>query len=572
MRHPLAHRIAALILCLLAGIGACNALLADSILWPTGNIEAFTRIKRLQTVKHPDEEWTLLAAGDIMLSRFVAAVMSRESLSYPYDDIRGLVQSADIAFANLENPVGSGSRMPYDGMLFRADPHTLGALREAGFDVLSIANNHMSDAGRQNIGKTAEYLRDSGFLIAGAGTNESEARTPAVVEINGKKIFFLAYGDPRFGNQVHFADATHPGIAKAQLETMRADIERARSEADIIVLSLHAGIEYLEKPDKIHRQLLDDAVAAGADLVLGHHPHVIQPLEKIGDTWVIDSLGNLVFDQMWSDDVKRGITLLFRYSSDDISEIEAIPIYMHNFAQPRIISGKQAKKSLDRLQIDLSYATVVEWKGEEHVRVSDRAMPLQEPFAEAFTIERTINDNLRPNRVGERYILKDGQLRITEGSLALWVSPREWWVQDFSLADIDGDHTRDVILTVWKAGNYGSSKPFWVEENDASIKQHVFVYSFQDGKLVPMWQSSNLPQQNCETIFADLDGDGIDELIALDAEYTFDATCSASTIGIWKWENWGFYNQWKSEPGHYWNLRTEKYGSGAVVIANGTKR
>lgn len=569
MKRPLAHRIGALALCLLAGTGACDVLLGNSILWPAGNIEAYSRIKMLQPVKRPVEQWTLLAAGDIMLSRFVAAVMNRESVSYPYDDIRGLVQSADIAFANLENPVGPGPRMPHDGMQFRADPSTLGALRDAGFDVLSIANNHMSDAGRDMIDDSAQYLRDAGFLVTGAGKNESEARIPAIIDIADTKVAFLAYGDPRFSNQVHFADATQPGIAKAQLETMRADIERARSEADIVVLSLHAGVEYLESPDRVQRGLLDDTVTAGADLVLGHHPHVIQPLEKMGDTWVIDSLGNLVFDQMWSDDVRRGMTLLFRYTNTTVTEIEAIPVYMHNFAQPRIMKDAKAKASLDRLHHDLSSATVVEWKGEENIKTYERAMPLQESFRDAFTTERTLTDNLRTNRIGEMYILKDGQLRINEGNMALWVSPRDWWVQDVALADVDGNREREVVLTVWKAGNYGSSKPFWVEENDTSIKQHVFVYAFQDGKLQPIWQSSNLPQQNCETTFADIDGDGIDELIALEGDYTYDATCTASTIGIWKWENWGFFNQWKSEPGKYWNIRTEKSGSGAIVIANG---
>jgi len=567
-----APRIAgATLLCVIIGAGALNALIHDPLKNAEKDIASFIRIKQQQPVIEEDAFWTITAAGDVMLSRFVAAILDRESVDYPYEEIKGITSSADIAFANLENPVGAGTRTPYDGLTFRAEPHTLDGLRDAGFDVLSIANNHMSDAGRQGVAITTDLLTKAGFHFTGAGINEQQARTPVLMEAAGNSIAFFAYGDPRFSNQVHFADERQAGIALADAKNMKEDVAQARRNgADTVVISLHAGIEYLEKPDTLQQQLLYDAADAGADLVLGHHPHVIQPLEKRGDTWIIDSMGNLVFDQMWSEETRLGMVMTFLFEKNVIREIEAVPIQMHNFAQARLAQGNAAETALERLQHPVGWATTVQWDGSESgATLNVRAMPLQSALRTGITIEKMLRDDLNANRRGEEYRLKDGRLTVIEDDFPIWESPTDWWVQDAHIADIDGEDGRELVLSVWKSGDFGSSKPFWKKENDMTVRHHVFVYEFKNDVLSPRWQSSNLPRPNCEMMFSDLDGDNIEELIALEGEYTPDATCTATTIGIWKWENWGFYNQWKSKPGLYWSPRAEKAGSGSQVIING---
>ena len=143
------QRVGGILLCLICGMAMAEALYTPSQTDVSENALTFIASKRLQPVIYPDQEWTLFAAGDVMLSRFVAAILDRESVHYPYEEIGGTARSADIAFANFENPVGPGPRMPYEGLVFRADPSTIEGLTDAGFDVLSLANNHMSDAGQE---------------------------------------------------------------------------------------------------------------------------------------------------------------------------------------------------------------------------------------------------------------------------------------------------------------------------------------------------------------------------------------------------------------------------------------
>lgn len=566
------QRAGGILLCLLCGMAMAEALYAPSRTDVSENVLTFIASKRLQPVIYPDQEWTLFAAGDVMLSRFVAAILDRESVHYPYEEIGGTARSADIAFANFENPVGPGPRMPYEGLVFRADPSTIDGLTDAGFDVLSLANNHMSDAGQENIGRTVSILTGVGLKVTGAGDNLQEARTPVFMDAAGTSVAFLAYGDPRFSNQVHFADDRKPGIAPANAAMMKEDVTLARQKADVVVISLHAGIEYRETPDSIQQKMLHDAADAGADVVLGHHPHVIQPLEKRGDAWIIDSLGNLIFDQMWSEETRLGMVLQFRFMNDAVREIEAIPVRMFDYAQPRIAEGTAATEALRRLNVPVKDATVITWQGSEKAGITTRAMPLQEPLRTGFTVERTLRADLDGDRRGEQYRLRDGRLTVYQDRTTLWRSPADWWVQDMFIADVDGNRTQELILSAWKPGNYGSSRPFWVTEDDDRVRHHVFVYELRNGTPQPLWQSSNLPRPNCEMAFADLDGDGVDELIALEGDYTDDASCTATTVSIWKWENWGFYNQWKSEPGTYWDLRTEHAASGSQIVVNGSAK
>lgn len=339
------QRLPAIALCLIVGTGVIDGLLRQQA---SLAIDA----PHAPIVEAAEDQWTLLAAGDVMLSRYVKKMIDDNGIDYPFEHIRPIVDDADIAFANLENPVGPGKDMPYTGLRFRATPGTLTGLKNAGFDVLSLANNHQSDNGRENIPTTVDFVKRAGFAAMGAGANEDEARTPAALETHGMSVAFLAYGDPRFVNQVHFASSAKAGIAEADPQVMKEDVQHARANgADVVVISLHAGTEYRETPDAIQRDLLEAAADAGADVVLGHHPHVIQPLWKRGNTWIIASLGNLVFDQDHTDDVKRGMMLRFTFEGSTIVMIEPIPVVIENYAQPRLAEGKEKDAAIKRLHI-----------------------------------------------------------------------------------------------------------------------------------------------------------------------------------------------------------------------------
>lgn len=147
------------------------------------------------------------------------------------------------------------------------------------------------------------------------------------------------------------------------------------------------------------------------------------------------------------------------------------------------------------------------------------------------------NDNIK-----ERFLLKDYSLIIYAEEKNIWQSNTEWHVDDFILGDSNNDQKIELNLLVWKSGNFGSSQPFWEEQNDLSIKNHFFVYQIKDNNVKALWQSSNLDRPNCSAEIYDVDNDNENELVALEGEYRQPYQCEPKFRAIWKWEEWGFYN------------------------------
>ncbi len=312
---------------------------------------AAKRAERMVEIK--EVPWTLNAVGDIMLSRFVATMIEREADPlFPFDQVSAFLQDADITFANLENPIAEGAKMPETGLLFRADPEMAPVLRAAGFDIVSLANNHMTDRWEEGLLRSREILWNAGIANVGAGANETEAHAPAYLDVHGKRVAFLAYGDPRFAKQVKFATAEQPGIALANVEHMKTDIASAKANADVVIVSLHAGIEYRNTPDLTQQALAHGAIDAGADLVLGHHPHHIQPIEHYNGKYIAYSLGNFVFDQEWSQETSQGVVLRFTFDGNNVIDITATPIIIDKNTQPRLASDEEAEAILERLGIE----------------------------------------------------------------------------------------------------------------------------------------------------------------------------------------------------------------------------
>jgi len=150
--------------------------------------------------------------------------------------------------------------------------------------------------------------------------------------------------------------------------------------------------------------------------------------------------------------------------------------------------------------------------------------------------------------------LSDGVLKIVINGALVYKSDSKWYVDDFKFADIDNDGILELNISVWKAGNFGESKPFW-EKDDPSVKNHFFVFKIINRRVLPLWQSSNLDKPNCEFDFADFDNDGADELIVLEGEYSDDFSCNAKRYAVLDWNSWGFEKNYQSQDGNYNNLR-----------------
>lgn len=246
----------------------------------------------------------LILGGDVMLSRHVGRVArARRDPAFPLRDLAPVLQSADIAFVNLESPFSDRGSVVEHGMIFKAEPEMIAALELAGVDVVSTANNHARDQGSHGVEFTLDLLQRHQIAVAGTGISAEAAHAGAVIERNGIKFGFLAYTfDQSNGNHADVDDR----VAVMDIARMREDVAKLAARAGVIVVSMHAGAEYSPKSNAQQISFARAAIDAGARVVVGHHPHVTQPWERYGEGVIFYSLGNLVFDQFQRAETQRG--------------------------------------------------------------------------------------------------------------------------------------------------------------------------------------------------------------------------------------------------------------------------
>jgi hypothetical protein len=266
---------------------------------PAPSLEAPPRTPSASTTVAPTPAPTappvvsLAVVGDVMLDREVEGLIAERGEDYPWARVAALFAGADLVLANLEGALTSRGVAADKLYTFRTDPALAGTLQAAGIDLVSLANNHTTDFGDAGLEDTIATLDGLGIGHFGAGADEATARQPNVRNVGGNSLAFLGYADiggTRFG-----ADG-RPGVAFADVEAMSGDISAAAAAHDFVVVTFHTGVEYSDTPSLHQRELAHAAVEAGADLVVGHHPHVLQGWERLGDALILYSLGNFVFD------------------------------------------------------------------------------------------------------------------------------------------------------------------------------------------------------------------------------------------------------------------------------------
>lgn len=237
----------------------------------------------------------LAAVGDVTFGARVRDAIRAFGPRYPWLDVAPVLREADIATANLETAVSMrGSPVPGKKFTFRGPPSALrAAARFAGLDVVTLANNHTLDYGRLAFRDTIAYARDYGLATVGGGADLARARRPAILTAGGLRVALLGYSDVR---PLGFdAGASRSGTAPAFPDYIRADVRAAARRADVTVVWFHWGEERHFRPNARQRALARVSFRAGATVVLGAHPHVLQPIERTGTRLVAWSLGNFVF-------------------------------------------------------------------------------------------------------------------------------------------------------------------------------------------------------------------------------------------------------------------------------------
>ncbi|MDD4238809.1 MAG: CapA family protein [Desulfotomaculaceae bacterium] len=542
-----------LIITIIIVLGCLGYLVKNDLLpgaWGSDSPEEKFTAFREKKMKLPSrtEPACLVAVGDIMLSRGVAGEIREhgDDPRHPFLKIEKYLKSGDIVFGNLENPITPGREILMPEMTLRAELGVEIALKDAGFTVLSLANNHLPDFGSQGVLDTMDYLDSTGIGHAGAGKTEGEAFAAEFIEVKGLKLAFLAFTDPAFVPDSYLAREEHTGVAFFDQEKMRAAVHDAGEKADFVVVSMHAGTEYETGPDLAQKRFARLAVDAGADLVLGHHPHVVQKIEKYKGKYIFYSLGNFVFDQKWSRATRVGLAAKIFITPEGVEKFELLPVYINDQDQPQVLAGEEAELALQNTGLRLEAATIPAWDQEGMVfREAKRyVFYARKPLLES-RLEKCRRFDLDQDGDCEDYTLQDGKLRVSTGAQTIWESQDDWWVDDFFLGDADNDGVFDLNLLVWKSGSFGRHKPFWITRDDMSVKNHLFIFKRVEGCFKAVWQSSNLDRPNYEAALADLDGDGKNELLVTEGDY---ADPEKREAGIWKWNGWGFSKIAYGEP------------------------
>ncbi len=310
-------------------------------------IEGFTKsISYSSEIISPEKKTiSVVLVGDIMLNRGVEYMMKTEGngdFRFPFSKIAKDLKKADILFGNLEGPISDKGTKAGSIYSFRAEPKVIEGLTFAGFDVISLANNHAFDYGREALEDTFLKLKTAGVDYVGGGFDENEAYSPVIKEVNGTKIGFLAYTN--LEPESWKATSENSGIAwvsEEDMEKIKENIKSAKEKVDILIVSLHAGEEYAAEPTQFQIEFSKAAIDAGADLVIGHHPHVVQKSEKYKDKWIFYSLGNFVFDQSFSEETMRGEILEILIKDGKVNELIPKKIKLNNYFQPEITTKEE---------------------------------------------------------------------------------------------------------------------------------------------------------------------------------------------------------------------------------------
>ncbi|MEO6351289.1 MAG: CapA family protein, partial [Candidatus Limnocylindrales bacterium] len=245
----------------------------------------------------------LMAVGDLMLGWEVGRRIARKGVAAPWARVDQFLDQADLVVGNLECVISvRGEPWPSKLIHLRAPLKTAQSLGAGGVDVVSVANNHALDFGAVGLADTLSALDAAHIAHAGGGSNSAAARAPALLDRNGLRVAFLGYVLP-FSSRTTFntreweAGANTAGLAIGTPQAVAADVAAARRLADVVVVMVHGGVEYKSRPVAAQRAFADAAINAGASLVLGHHPHVLQGYMRRGKTLVAFSLGNFVFSR-----------------------------------------------------------------------------------------------------------------------------------------------------------------------------------------------------------------------------------------------------------------------------------
>jgi len=285
----------------------------------------------------PSRIRTLIATGDVIPARHTDVTIRSlgNDFLYPVAATKDIAAAADLTVINLEAPLIEGCPYHDSGLIFCGQTGFTAALAAAGVDVVTLENNHIANYGLAGIAETEEAL-------AAAGIDFADRDTAAVRDVRGLKFGFLAF------------NGVEDTIDRA---AMTAQIQALRPRVDVLAVALHWGGEYVSLPQTSPGIAEDDpveiahlALDAGADLIIGNHPHWVQAVELYEGKFIAYAHGNFIFDQMWSYETRVGVIGRYTFYDDVLVGVEFIPTLIENYAQPVPMEGAEAQAVLDGMK------------------------------------------------------------------------------------------------------------------------------------------------------------------------------------------------------------------------------
>jgi poly-gamma-glutamate synthesis protein (capsule biosynthesis protein) len=272
---------------------------------------------------------TVIATGDVMVGRTVNDLtIESGDFTWAWEKTADYLKSADLTFINLETPLLPSCPTITDRMVFCADKRHIEGLTAAGVDVVNLANNHTANYGAKGIESTKKILDQAGILNVGTGGIVYRA-------VRDKKLAFLGYDDT---------------VGPVDTNKVRKEIKDASQSADLVIVAFHWGTEYTSQPTSGQINLAHLAIDAGADLVIGNHPHWIQPVEIYKGKLIAYAHGNFIFDQEWSEKTKEGVVGRYTFYDNRLIDAQFLPIKIEGYGQPGFVTGSEGARILNEMK------------------------------------------------------------------------------------------------------------------------------------------------------------------------------------------------------------------------------
>lgn len=300
---------------------------------------------------------SLIAVGDVFLG-LEGIRLVKEDYKFPFLNVHDLFEEEDLVFGNLEGPLSNNGKSIKKSSLY-SPPDAIHSLKYAEFNILSLANNHVFDYGESAFLETTKLLEENDINYCGAGRNLEEARRPAIFHIKGIKIAFLAYSWD-FIQSIYATKKSH-GVAPLKANIIKQDILNIRNLVDVIIVSLHWSYEGERYPLPSQRNLAHKTIDSGADLIIGHHPHVLQGIEHYKNGVIAYSLGNFAFFapsyfnfKRWKGLNEQSAIFECEIFQEGIGDVNIVPIRLNDLGQPTICQDHEILSNIENLSTPLN--------------------------------------------------------------------------------------------------------------------------------------------------------------------------------------------------------------------------